>query len=57
MFAATLALLMSQAPAPNKAGPDFLKESFQNPAPIYRPDTWWHWMNGNVTKDGITADL
>ena len=22
-----------------------------------RPHTWWHWMNGNVTKEGITADL
>ena len=19
--------------------------------------TWWHWMNGNITKDGITRDL
>src|SRR5207244_12323522 len=19
--------------------------------------TWWHWMNGNVTRQGITADL
>jgi len=19
--------------------------------------TWWHWMNGNITKEGITADL
>ena len=22
-----------------------------------RPQVWWHWMNGNVTKEGITADL
>lgn len=21
------------------------------------PSTWWHWMDGNVTKHGITADL
>ncbi|HXH60861.1 MAG TPA: glycosyl hydrolase, partial [Fimbriimonadaceae bacterium] len=21
------------------------------------PHTWWHWMDGNVTKEGITADL
>ena len=21
------------------------------------PRTWWHWMNGNVSKEGITADL
>ena len=22
-----------------------------------RPQTWWHWMNGNITKDGIKKDL
>jgi hypothetical protein len=22
-----------------------------------KPHTWWHWMNGNVTKAGITLDL
>lgn len=22
-----------------------------------KPHTWWHWMNGNVTKEGITLDL
>ena len=21
-----------------------------------RPHTWWHWMNGNVSKEGISAD-
>lgn len=20
-------------------------------------DCYWHWMNGNISKDGITADL
>ena len=32
-------------------------EDFRVPPPSARPHTWWHWMNGNVTKDGITADL
>ena len=32
-------------------------EEFRNPPPSARPHTWWHWMNGNVTKAGITADL
>lgn len=22
-----------------------------------KPHTWWHWVSGNVTKEGITADL
>ena len=30
---------------------------FAAPPPEARPQTWWHWMNGNVTKEGITADL
>src|SRR6185437_6272308 len=30
---------------------------FQSPPASARPQTWWHWMNGNVTKEGITADL
>ncbi len=32
-------------------------EEFRSPPPAARPHTWWHWMNGNVTKEGITADL
>ena len=32
-------------------------EEFRSPPPGARPHTWWHWMNGNVTKEGITADL
>jgi hypothetical protein len=31
--------------------------SFTNPTPEYAPYTWWHWMNGNITKEGITLDL
>ena len=34
-----------------------LDEAFRNPSAASRPMTWWHWMNGNVTKEGITADL
>lgn len=36
---------------------DPLAAAFQNPPPSARPHTWWHWMDGNVTKEGITADL
>ena len=38
-------------------GDDALLESFRAPGPDARPHTWWHWMNGNVTADGITRDL
>lgn len=34
-----------------------LREGFENPPAQARPLTWWHWMNGNITKDGLRKDL
>ena len=34
-----------------------LVEGFTNPPDSVKPHTFWHWMNGNVTKEGISADL
>lgn len=34
-----------------------LEAGFQNPPHESRPMVLWHWMNGNVTKDGIRKDL
>ncbi len=34
-----------------------LEAGFDDPPASARPLTWWHWINGNVTKDGIAADL
>jgi len=36
---------------------DSLESGFLNPPDSAKPQTWWHWMNGNTTKAGITADL
>jgi hypothetical protein len=36
---------------------DELDTGFQQPPASAKPQTWWHWMNGNITKEGITADL
>lgn len=33
------------------------KTEFNDPPMSSRPLTWWHWMNGNINKDGITRDL
>lgn len=30
---------------------------FQNPDREYAPMTWWHWVNGHITKEGILKDL
>jgi len=31
--------------------------AFQNPPDSARPSVYWMWINGNITKKGITADL
>jgi hypothetical protein len=41
--------------APASADP--LRAGFENPPPAARPRVWWHWMNGNITKEGIKLDL
>jgi hypothetical protein len=34
-----------------------LEDQFKNPPDSAKPRAWWHWMSGNVTEPGITADL
>ena len=36
---------------------DPLETGFKTPPDTARPQTWWHWMNGNISREGITADL
>jgi len=36
---------------------DPLERGFQNPPDSAKPRVWWHWMNGNITKEGIKLDL
>ncbi len=36
---------------------DPLETGFLSPPDSAKPQTWWHWMNGDITKEGITADL
>ena len=36
---------------------DELLSGWQNPPQSARTRVWWHWMNGNITKDGIRKDL
>ena len=33
------------------------KAAFLSPAKVYRPETWFHFIGGNVSAEGITADL
>src|SRR5712675_1411798 len=36
---------------------DALLKGFLVPPESAKPRVWWHWMNGNVTQEGIKLDL
>ena len=36
---------------------DQLAQGFEHPPNGARPRVWWHWMNGNITQQGIKLDL
>jgi hypothetical protein len=38
-------------------GPRELQEGFREPPASAQPWVYWFWLNGNITRDGITADL
>lgn len=52
-----LASLLLASLAALRADGDELERGFDNPPDSARPRTFWFWMNGNVTADGITRDL
>ena len=56
LLAAILCLVFVQCKGPSKEGAD-LEKGFQNPPESAKPRVWWHWMNGNITREGIRADL
>ncbi len=43
--------------ASNMFASESLEQGFQNPPNSAKPHTWWHWMNGYVSEEGITKDL
>ncbi len=55
-FAALAAVMLSAASADAVASDD-LEAGFRAPPHSAKPHTWYHMMNGNVTKAGITRDF
>ncbi|OOG73074.1 glycosyl hydrolase [Algoriphagus sp. A40] len=53
--AAFLLAFLSGTAAFSQQDPLFSK--FQNPTNEAKPRVWWHWMNGNITQEGIQKDL
>jgi hypothetical protein len=43
--------------ARSQSSGDPIEQGFRNPPDSAKPRAWWHWLNGNITKEGITADL
>lgn len=44
-----------EAPKPEIS--DNLEEAFSDPPMDARPRVWWHWIDGNITEDGLLKDL
>ena len=55
-FAAVITLGASQPASPAAEGPA-LEARFKTPPAAARPWVYWFWINGNISKKGITADL
>ncbi len=51
------ALLLAPRAALSATDGDELARNFSRPPESARPHTWWHWMNGHVTRAAITRDL
>ena len=55
---AATALIVALPPSPNATAQEAaLEAQFKDPPTSARPRVWWHWMNGNITEDGIAKDM
>src|ERR1035441_8766159 len=57
LIVASLALVLGLGVVHAQDKSDSLKKGFENPPESARPRVWWHWMNGNISKEGIKLDL
>src|ERR1017187_5606057 len=57
MRCAVLCMTLAATMAAAQSATDALKNGFENPPQGARPRVWWHWMGGNVSKEGIQLDL
>jgi hypothetical protein len=51
------AVILGTRLIPAQTSNDVLARGFADPPDSAKPRVWWHWMSGNVTKEGIKADL
>ncbi len=50
-------LVITACTAARAAEPSVLEREFATPPPAARPWVYWFWLNSNITREGITADL
>ena len=50
-------LLMMIAASAAVAETSRLAEEFKNPPVSVKPHVLWYWINGNISREGLTADL
>lgn len=55
--AALLGTNLASAVWAQSADSTAIEDGFSAPPPEARPRVWWHWLNGNVTEEGITKDI
>lgn len=53
----TFSLLLLYCSSYSQSESDELLKGFVSPPNAAKPIVWWHWMNGNVAKEGIAKDL
>lgn len=53
----TLVIALSLGSINGQETPLTLEDGFNNPPNEAKARTWWHWLNGHISKKGITADL
>ncbi len=57
-FSAVLLLAFFTAVVASPQSPnDPLRQGFENPPQGARPRVWWHWMGGNISKEGAQLDI
>jgi hypothetical protein len=49
--------LPAQTLAATSSSEDQILRGFRDPPNGARPRVWWHWMNGNISEEGIKLDL
>jgi len=57
LLALTLASTLNAQSKPAASSSSQLERDFLSPPASARPRVWWHWMNGNITREGIALDL